>query len=171
MPVSPLPKEVCAAYPNAKYILSVRSSGEEGWFKSMQATMWHFRRDWWRTLFRTLIYPVAFLRRMDDHIQQIGEVWSREYGSVGPQIYDAHNEVVKKLVPREQLLVYNVREGWEPLCRFLEVEVPEVPFPKCRWNATCCCSESRDADCVALRSVNDTESVTAVYVSTRGRFC
>ena len=28
-----------------------------------------------------------------------------------------------------QFLEYDVKEGWGPLCRFLEVEVPEVEFP------------------------------------------
>ena len=32
-------------------------------------------------------------------------------------------------IPPERLLVYNVKEGWEPLCRFLNVPVPEGPFP------------------------------------------
>ena len=33
-------------------------------------------------------------------------------------------------VPPERLLVFNVAEGWEPLCRFLGVPVPETPFPR-----------------------------------------
>ena len=31
--------------------------------------------------------------------------------------------------PKDKLLVYNCKEGWEPLCKFLEVDVPDVPFP------------------------------------------
>lgn len=73
MPIFSLPDEVYAAYPDAKYILTVRPGGGDAWFKSMQPLMWHFMRDWWRTLFRTCIWPNYFLRLMDDHSGQIGE--------------------------------------------------------------------------------------------------
>jgi hypothetical protein len=33
-------------------------------------------------------------------------------------------------VPPERLLVHDVSEGWEPLCRFLQVPVPDGPFPR-----------------------------------------
>ena len=50
--------------------------------------------------------------------------------------YEAHNEKVRNSIPSSHLLEYNVREGWEPLCSFLEI--PEancpsthgIPFPK-----------------------------------------
>ncbi len=32
-------------------------------------------------------------------------------------------------MPAEQLLVFDVREGWAPLCRFLGVAIPDTPFP------------------------------------------
>ena len=31
--------------------------------------------------------------------------------------------------PKDKLLVFNVKDGWEPLCQFLEVDVPNKPFP------------------------------------------
>ena len=40
-----------------------------------------------------------------------------------------HIESVKSNVPPEKLLVYDVRQGWEPLCNFLGVAVPQKPFP------------------------------------------
>ena len=45
------------------------------------------------------------------------------------RVFEAHIEEVKRVVPPEKLLVYEVKEGWEPLCRFLEVPVPASPFP------------------------------------------
>jgi Sulfotransferase domain len=33
-------------------------------------------------------------------------------------------------VPADRLLVYSVTEGWEPLCKFLDVPVPPTPFPR-----------------------------------------
>ena len=41
----------------------------------------------------------------------------------------AHNEQVKRTVPPERLLVWEVTEGWEPLCEFLGVDVPDEPLP------------------------------------------
>lgn len=38
-------------------------------------------------------------------------------------------EVVRATVPEDRLLVFDVRQGWEPLCRFLDVPVPDEPFP------------------------------------------
>ena len=37
---------------------------------------------------------------------------------------------VKREIPQSQLLIFDVREGWQPLCAFLEVPVPEEPFPR-----------------------------------------
>ena len=46
------------------------------------------------------------------------------------EVFRRHNEEVQRTVPAGQLLVYEVKQGWEPLCRFLGVPVPEgQPFP------------------------------------------
>lgn len=37
---------------------------------------------------------------------------------------------VQREVPASKLLVFNVEEGWDPLCQFLDVEVPNQPFPR-----------------------------------------
>ena len=37
---------------------------------------------------------------------------------------------VKSHVPGDRLLVWDVREGWAPLCKFLQVPVPNKPFPR-----------------------------------------
>ena len=36
---------------------------------------------------------------------------------------------VKESVPEEKLLIFSVKEGWEPLCNFLELPIPNEPFP------------------------------------------
>ena len=41
-----------------------------------------------------------------------------------------HHEEVSRTVPPERLLVWSVTEGWEPLCEFLAVPVPDMPFPR-----------------------------------------
>lgn len=40
------------------------------------------------------------------------------------------NEMVKRMVPSEKLLVMNLNEGWEPLCNFLDLPVPDEPLPR-----------------------------------------
>ena len=42
----------------------------------------------------------------------------------------AHNDAVKAAIPAHQLLVYEVKDGWAPLCAFLNVPVPADPFPR-----------------------------------------
>lgn len=56
-----------------------------------------------------------------------GRIEDKEYAIA---VFLRHIEKVKQHVAAEKLLVYNVKEGWEPLCAFLGVEVPaERPFP------------------------------------------
>ena len=43
--------------------------------------------------------------------------------------YNAHIVEVKASIPADRLLVFNVEEGWEPLCAFLGKDVPDEPFP------------------------------------------
>ena len=38
-------------------------------------------------------------------------------------------EEVKRTVPKEKLLIFSVKEGWGPLCKFLDAPIPEGPFP------------------------------------------
>ncbi len=45
------------------------------------------------------------------------------------RVYNAHIAEVERTVPPEKLLVFDVGEGWEPLCAFLGVPVPDEPFP------------------------------------------
>jgi hypothetical protein len=46
------------------------------------------------------------------------------------RVFAQHNERVRRTVPAERLGVHRVQQGWEPLCRFLGVDVPDEPFPR-----------------------------------------
>ena len=46
------------------------------------------------------------------------------------QFYEEHVREVRRTVPPHQLLVFNVKQGWRPLCQFLEVPEPVTPFPR-----------------------------------------
>jgi predicted naringenin-chalcone synthase len=64
-----------------------------------------------------------------------GPTWDRvldgSYEDRGQALarYERHNEEVLASVPADRLLVYDIEDGWEPLCAFLGVPVPDVPFP------------------------------------------
>ena len=49
--------------------------------------------------------------------------------SVMKQRYKSHILHVESGVPEEDLLIWNVKEGWEPLCKFLGKPIPKEPFP------------------------------------------
>ncbi len=44
--------------------------------------------------------------------------------------FERHIQDVKRAIPPERLLVYQVSDGWEPLCAFLGVAVPDAPYPQ-----------------------------------------
>jgi sulfotransferase family protein len=44
--------------------------------------------------------------------------------------FDEHYEAVRSTVPKEQILEFDAtKDGWDPLCTFLGVDVPDEPFP------------------------------------------
>ena len=51
------------------------------------------------------------------------------FAEYGKEVFREHNAGVRSMAPIGRYLEYRVQEGWEPLCKFLEVEVPEVGFP------------------------------------------
>ena len=44
--------------------------------------------------------------------------------------FEAHEAAVKASSPAERLLVHSAKEGWAPLCAFLDVPVPDEPYPR-----------------------------------------
>ena len=49
--------------------------------------------------------------------------------AVAREKYREHYAMVRRVTPKERL-EYRMGDGWEPLCKFLGKEVPEVPFPR-----------------------------------------
>jgi hypothetical protein len=118
-------REIAARYPEAKVVLSVRP--EQSWLRSMQATIAPLLRSY-RTLppgiFRdtmetadVIIAAQTFGGRLDDPEHMLA-------------VYRAHNEEVRRTIAPDRLLVCDVAEGWAPLCAFLEVPIPDTPFPR-----------------------------------------
>lgn len=89
------------------------------------------------TVLSWILTPVPTLRMfrrfhdaMDDG--RFGELYFRPGEPKRPSrvTYDRHIEHLKKVVPKEKLFFFDVRDGWEPLCKMLDVPVPDMPFPK-----------------------------------------
>ncbi|HWA04070.1 MAG TPA: sulfotransferase [Rhizomicrobium sp.] len=119
-------RELWAVYPQARIILTERDP--ESWYRSISSTIFEFMQKGDPS---TIDDP---LRRAQMKMGQyiVGE---RTFGNdIGREhvldVYRRNSDEVRRLVPQEKLLVYDAREGWEPLCRFLGVPVPGTPYPK-----------------------------------------
>lgn len=110
--------------PEAQVILTVRD--RDAWYNSISSTIFPAQR---RPLpaeddphFASLVMPrELILRGTFDGIEDKDHVLA---------IYDTHNAAVQAEIAPDRLLVYDVANGWEPLCRFLGVSVPDAPFPR-----------------------------------------
>ena len=116
-------RELLVAYPSARFILTHRNP--ESWADSFAATIYRLlaARDEgppemkaWLAMAAGVIDKTGFPDGLDRDRLIDGFV--------------AHNEAVKATIPTDQLLVYEVRQGWGPLCEFLNVPAPDEPFPR-----------------------------------------
>ena len=56
-------------------------------------------------------------------------VFDDDFEKNGKRVYQEHYDLVRSIVPKDNLYEYQIGEGWEGLCEFLEVPVTEVPYP------------------------------------------
>ena len=133
-PASRYYRELLDVYPDAKVVLSVRSA--EGWVRSMRETIWPiFFGD-------SVMHHVNEARRVVDRnwdrfLAMALQLWADTSAVTGDDESDADlaaamerwNEQVKASVPVDRLLVWEPAQGWEPLCEFLDVAVPDGPVP------------------------------------------
>ncbi len=114
-----------AAFPDAKVIHTERP--EEDWWNSFSKTIGKFF-----TVYRSLPLPPHIATIMDTmdgwFIKDIfhGEI-TRD-AAIGA--YRRNNRRVREEIPAGRLLVFEVAQGWDPLCRFLGVPVPASDFPR-----------------------------------------
>lgn len=117
-------RDLVSHYPDARVILSTRDA--ESWYRSFSKTIMPFianRATLEEPRYRAigemcevLLNQGIFDGRMTDPAHAMA-------------VYDRHVEEVRDTVPAERLLLFDARKGWEPLCRFLDVPVPDVPYP------------------------------------------
>ena len=128
-------RELIDVYPDAKVLLSAREP--QAWERSMRETVWAVRHG--ESLVRLLSSAQAHVNpqwrgflEMIDRLVWEGEGTFASGHAEPQQLIDTmirHNREVEEVVPSERLLVWDVKEGWERLCEFLGVPVPQQPFP------------------------------------------
>jgi len=128
-------RELMDVYPEAKVLLSVRDP--LAWERSMRETVWAVRHG--ESLVRLLSSAQAHVNpqwrgflEMIDRLVWEGDGTFASGHAEPQQLIDTmirHNREVEEVVPPERLLVWSVEEGWGRLCEFLEVPVPQPPFP------------------------------------------
>jgi hypothetical protein len=114
-------KEIADHYPNAKVLHTVRDPDQ--WWESTQATIFAPQSPATQITdpndIRAKFFN-SFMGPMRAHLAD--RAWMTDY-------FRRHTEAVKAAIAPERLLVYEVGEGWERLCRFLGVPVPDAPYP------------------------------------------
>jgi len=122
-PTAAFYKELYQHYPNAKFILTHRS--KESWAESFGSTIYKLLSDR-----ENAPAPIQeWLNMVVKVIEKTGFSMGLDFEGLAER-YEAHNKAVRELIPDGQLLVYQVKEGWEPLCKFLNVEAPTMDFPR-----------------------------------------
>ena len=123
--------------PDALVLLTVRDP--ESWYASVTNTIYEVSRRFGGSRGASplsLVARIFFRDRLRVGRMINALVWQETFGGNFEEkdhaiaVFNQHIESVKQRVPPDRLLVYNVKEGWEPLCTFLGVAVPtDTPFP------------------------------------------
>lgn len=117
--------ELAETYPEAKVLLTTRDP--DAWYRSFSNTI--------------LALVGAIDRVKNPHIRATIEMCGRLAGArvfdgraddpgYAKHVFRAHEATVRQAIASERLLVFDVREGWAPLCGFLGVPIPTGPFPR-----------------------------------------
>jgi hypothetical protein len=116
-------RELIKEYPSARFVLTRRNP--ENWADSFAATIYKLlagkdesppEMRAWLEMAEGVIAKTGFPLGLDRD------------GLING--FMAHNQAVVEAIPSGQLLEFAVKDGWEPLCEFLDVPVPDEPFPR-----------------------------------------
>ena len=114
--------ELAGRYPEAKVLLSLRDP--DGWYDSVRETIYRAMKGEIRgmpsdhlAMVRKIVLEQTFGGRFEDRTHAI-------------DVFVRHNQEVRESVAPERLLVYEASQGWEPLCAFLGLPVPDEPYPR-----------------------------------------
>lgn len=130
-------QELVAAHPEAKVILTVRDPRR--WYESSLATIYSVRARAGESALarfglKLLGLAIPQLRGASQISDEV--IWEGTFGGrftdrdYALRVFNEHNQAVQAAIPPERLLVFDVKQGWGPLCAFLGVPVPAgEPFP------------------------------------------
>jgi hypothetical protein len=130
--------ELMERHPDAKVLLSVRDP--ERWYESTRNTIYKLGKISIGSPFSRLGFALLSLLVFGTFKTGQGPMteeilWQGTFDGKfedkhhAIEVFNRHNEEVQRRVPQEQLLVYEVKQGWGPLCAFLGVEESDKPFP------------------------------------------
>ncbi len=117
-------RDLAEFYPDAKVLLSVRSA--ESWAKSIQSTIFPILRELpnmppgIQRDRRAMLYNIVLKRTFDERWDDSDYLIS---------VFNDHKSEVQRTIAPERILTYDAAHGWDPLCGFLDVPVPNQPYP------------------------------------------
>ncbi|KAI9670587.1 MAG: hypothetical protein M1831_005807 [Alyxoria varia] len=125
-PACAFPEELIKAYPDAKVILTNRNV--DAWYTSCIGTIRV-------SMTSSLLYSMGFfdtevMGKWTPMTRALFKgVFDDNFEKNGRAVFERQYATVRELVPKEQLLEFQMGEGWPRLCEFLNVEEPNVPYP------------------------------------------
>lgn len=134
-PVARYFRQITDYYKDAKVIHTYRKPSE--WFESASRTIFMANKLPLKRLFKfAMLYPVKKeVRKRYPVFMYNRSLMKLEFGTDLTdkkfilKKFDQHTENVIKHLSSDRLLIFNPAEGWEPLCRFLGVNIPSENFP------------------------------------------
>ncbi len=110
-------RQLADYYPNAKILLTLRDA--DSWYESTANTI--------LKVIKKLSDPDSIGLKMISEGVFHNRLEDRDYTIA---LYEKHNAEVRAAFPPERLLEYNLGDGWESLCKFLELPVPNESYPQ-----------------------------------------
>ncbi len=126
-PVCCVWEDLAAHYPDARVVLTVRDP--ERWWESTNSTIYGFRSAFSPWFQRAVPMAGRFVEMVERFVWGglfDGRFTDRDHAI---EVFNQHVQHVRSTCPPERLLVFDVADGWDPLCTFLDVPVPDRPFP------------------------------------------
>ena len=120
--------ELLKTFPEARVVFSYRHPEE--WYQSVSETIFNVAPSiptWVRFLFPHVDRLALMIEKTVWQNELGGKFQDREHAL---NFFEQRLKQVKAAVPQEKLFVHAAADGWGPLCAFLEVGVPDIPYPR-----------------------------------------
>jgi len=117
-------RQTAAAFPDAKILHSQRP--EESWWKSFSKTIGKLHG-----VYTSMELPPHIIAILKNNEKMLNDTFGGDWTDKDKAIaaYRQRAIDVQDAFPADRVLVFDVADGWEPLCDFLKVDVPDAPFP------------------------------------------